>query len=249
MSIERGHIEEQRAEDARPAEPADAERKADDLDSTSDQARPDAAAEPSPAELKAQTASDAPSDDDVQREPEGRHDIPGTERFEETGAKVAERLSSERWEQADLADRESIAHETHDVIREEYGLPPGELQVTDLEDGVDGEYDPAKRSVSIDRSTLEGDRPDRMLDTIAHENRHDVQQRIMDGDMEHPHGGFGARETELWGKGADDYGNSGLFADYAYNPLETDARAAGSGVVNGWLRVELDRARGEGDPS
>lgn len=234
-----------------PADGGGAERKADDL---GDSVRPErTSSEPTRAEVKADLASrDA---DAIARAeprdstPETRGELPGADRFEGVGNRVAETVTADRWSEADRTGREAIAHEVNDLVRDEYGLPPQEARIESLADdlgpGTLGAYDPQDRSVRIDESLLEHDRPDELISTIAHENRHDVQQRIMDGDMQHPHGDFGRRETEIWSGAARDYGSSGLFADYAYNALETDARAAGSGVANGWLGAELDRARGE----
>lgn len=184
--------------------------------------------EAKPAELR-----DTPADE--------RREIPGREDFDSVGRDLPDVAPRADWEAEDQEGRERLARSIHDHVRAGYGLEPRDLVVSDgMPENVRGAFSPETGDVAINRTLLDNDDPEETIRTIGHENRHALQEEVMRGDRENPSGSD--RETEIWqGAGADYDGGDFEGRGYAYNALETDARAAGDGVVIGYLHGELSK--------
>lgn len=137
------------------------------------------------------------------------------------------------WRSASLAEREQMAQAAHGYIRGGFGLDPGPLRLAhDMPDWQLGEFDPHSKVVSVNARLLEADDPTTLLGTIAHENRHAVQQERIDGHQAVPYGDLvGEREVDIWKEAGCQYGHH-VYVDYLYNALEVDAREAGASLVD-----------------
>jgi hypothetical protein len=154
----------------------------------------------------------------------------------DAGHRLYDRMSPERWREAEPGERTRFAHEAHAHIREAYGLKPNELSVSStLGDEVLGEFDPGDGRVSVNESLLSADDPKELIDTIAHENEHALQDEIVEGRKQHPLGDLGKAEVELWRDGDRAYDPIDLVGKgYGYNPLEVDANNAARHVIDGY---------------
>lgn len=175
--------------------------------------------------------------------PDQRSEIPGREDFDSVGRGLADKAPRTEWEAEDLEGRERMARSIHDHVRAGYGLGPRELSVSgDMDENVHGAFTPESGDVAINRRLLESGDPEEVIRTLGHENRHALQEEVIQGERESPSGSD--IESGIWRNAGTEY-DGGDFEGrgYAYNPLETDARAAGDGVVIGYLHGELGKRR------
>src|SRR5438309_6458358 len=149
------------------------------------------------------------------------------------GRGLRQRFQPDAWRSASPAQREQMAQTAHAYMRGAFGLRPNPLRLApDMPDYQLGEFDPHAKVVSVNARLLEADDPTTLLATIAHENRHAVQQERVDGHQAVPYGDrVGEREVNIWKEAGCRYGPQ-VYVDYLYNALEVDAREAGSSLVD-----------------
>ena len=137
------------------------------------------------------------------------------------------------WQRAGLEGREQMAQVAHDYIRERYDLAPQPLHLArDWPEGLHGDFDPLHKQVTVNAGLLRRDDPTSLLNTLAHENRHGVQQERIEGNQPVPYEDrIGRTEVDAWAVDGQKY-NRDVFVQYHYNTLEVDAREAASSVVN-----------------
>jgi len=172
----------------------------------------------------------------------GAAELPGLEDFVLVGARVAAEVPQTAWSQArgDPEERERLARMMHAAVREAWGLPLSDaLEFQDLGPTLRGAFSLTDGSLRIAEWLLDRDDPSDVLQTLAHENRHDMQRLMLAGRLSHPGGVAGQRELDLWKRGLAEY-RPGEVEGYVYNPVETDARAAASGVVTGYWRATAE---------
>ena len=135
------------------------------------------------------------------------------------------------WTNADTDTRKDMLDAANDRIREEYGLPGGDVNYrSDLGEGVFGEYDPATGNISLNSSLLEDSNTDEAIKTLAHENFHDYQQQAIDGNSSDP---YAQSRVGDWSQGQSNY-DSNDFTAYMLNPLEADSFAVEQAVFRGY---------------
>jgi hypothetical protein len=185
---------------------------------------------------------DAPGPDEAEDETGDAEDASAFEALYEEGRALHDRIPLDRWTEANLHDRAELAQEVHTHIRDRYGLSPAELRVdSEMEDGVYGAFDPDTGHVILNQAVLSEDRPSELIDTLAHENRHALQEEIRSGRTSHPLGELGKGEIEEWRKGALAYDAADLRGPgYGYNALEVDAYKAGSQMAIGYRDALID---------
>jgi hypothetical protein len=159
------------------------------------------------------------------------------------------------WRRADVATRALIARTIHLWIREEYCLPARPLVfANDWAQDVWGDFQPETKHVRMSPRVLLRDDPTTLLDTLAHENRHAVQYELVE-ELE-LHGGVSPNaalrpevdwvEVSWWRDATRRYRPYRIdhWKPYFYNPLEVDAREAGSNLVDKgfWLADRVRRA-------
>jgi hypothetical protein len=161
------------------------------------------------------------------------------------------------WRAADLARREELARGLHRWIRDEYGLPDRDLVfANEWEKEVWGDFQPETKDVRISPRVLLQDDPTTLLDTLAHENRHAVQYELVE-QLEHDGGGPAAAlradvdwvEVTWWREATHSYlpYRTDHWKPYFYNPLEVDAREAGTNLVDrGYWAADRARRQGAG---
>lgn len=137
------------------------------------------------------------------------------------------------WQRASLEGREQMAQVAHDYIRERYDLVPQPLHLArDWPEGLHGDFDPLHKQVTVNAGLLRRDDPSSLLNTLAHENRHAVQQERIEGNQAVPYEDrIGRTEVDAWAVDGQKY-NRDVFVQYHYNTLEVDAREAASSVVD-----------------
>jgi hypothetical protein len=159
------------------------------------------------------------------------------------------------WQRTDLSRRELLARSLHRWIREEYGLVPRPLVfANEWGQEVWGDFQPETKDVRVSPRVLLQDDPTALLDTLAHENRHAVQYDLVEelerhrdrGREEHLRSEVDWVEVSWWRDATRSYlpYRTDHWKPYFYNPLEVDAREAGSNLVDRgfWF---ADRARRE----
>ena len=146
-------------------------------------------------------------------------DRPGRAVARECGSRLAERLSTKEWRDANLEQRRQVAREFDRVIALRLGTqtPPVEFdhQMDDL-----GGFDPATRRITLRADLLESDDPTQLVMTLAHEQRHGWQQQVIDGHLDHPDGPSAAERLRA---GEATYARDQRnFRRYIRNELERD---------------------------
>lgn len=173
------------------------------------------------------------------------------ERYEETGRELHEQVRPEQWKESDFEERAELAREMHGQIRDRYGLDPQELTISsELGDRDSGCCHPTTGEVTVNESLLSSDRPEQMIETLAHENRHSLQVEVLSGRREHPHGDVGAAQIQDWRRGEEKYDADFDSPDfegegYLKNPLELDARDAEKRVARGYRNARTEEYREE----
>ena len=160
----------------------------------------------------------------------------------ELGRQMRDWLDPDAWAAADLDTRIQYAIDAHGWIRSSFGEPPKPLLFEDLPSGVTGGFDPRTGEVLADPDVLlEGD-PLELLKTLAHENRHDLQDRaVRAARQQRDETGSPTTDPEVqtWVEAEDTY-TVNDHHQYRYNAMEVDARAAESALERGFLRRHLE---------
>jgi hypothetical protein len=172
--------------------------------------------------------------------------------LQELGRRLVDVIDPDRWREADIPERMLLAQRAHAAIREAYGLPAIPLMYDmGLPPQVAGRFDATSGQVSINANLLDDDLPGELLDTLAHENHHAVQTRLVEelGDTEQ--GAANPQEwsaARRWASAWNEYDLNDTRA-YFNNDLEKDARRAGLQVAgNGYWRAYVERMATSGQP-
>ena len=136
------------------------------------------------------------------------------------GESASQYLEPEQWRAADFESRMTALRAAEEVLTTELSLQPAPAMVDlSLNDRTLGWSDGERVGIAI--STLEADTPTDMLETLAHEYRHQWQQKVISGELTHPAGEAG-RMSLLEGQATyQEYD----FDAYVDNALELDAEA------------------------
>jgi len=158
------------------------------------------------------------------------------------GRGLRRRFDPGAWRRATLPDREDMAQAAHACIRKGYGLDRTPLRFAhDWPGFMLGDFNPRTKEVTVNADLLKSDDPTPLLDAVAHENRHAVQQERMEGRQAIPYGDqVGHAEVDAWRAAARTYTQS-EYVDYHYNALEVDAREAATSLVDEGFWVEHRR--------
>jgi hypothetical protein len=158
------------------------------------------------------------------------------------GRALRQHFDPDVWRNEPAATRAQRAQAVHAYIRHSYGLEPRDVCFHEgWPDYLLGDFSADTGEVRINADLLARDDPYPLLETLAHENRHAVQQQRMDGRLEIPYlDRVGTREVDIWIEATRRYGDSDYMA-YHYNPLELDAREASEAVVKDGFRREHER--------
>ena len=158
-------------------------------------------------------------------------DVSSSAQAARCGERAAQIFSPDQWRVADLSSRLSDFRTAEQVITDELSverapavLDPGLTSEQDTMGWSDGER------VVVAAWTVEADTPTDMLETLAHEYRHQWQQKVIDGDLVHPDG-EAARAALADGKATYQTYD---FDAYVDNALELDAEAFALTVSRGY---------------
>jgi hypothetical protein len=174
----------------------------------------------------------------------------GDAELEEVGRELVEVLDPEAWARADLPERMRMAQHAHAHIQDAYGLDSAPLLYDmNLPGPVAGRFDPGTGMVSVNPALLEDDHPGELLDTLAHESRHQVQVALVeelreaDGDRA-PREGVDWAAVERFGDAMTRY-DANDAAAYHASEVEVDARRAGLQLAgNGYWRAYMESLEG-----
>ncbi|MCX6056703.1 MAG: hypothetical protein NTW69_00915 [Chloroflexi bacterium] len=133
-------------------------------------------------------------------------------------------------------DKLNYLNEHQRKIAEKYGFDPMTITAEDLDDSNgDSRGENRGNLMVIDVDNLNNDDPWRVLETVAHESRHEYQEHIVDqyrADGTIPEGMTG-KQIEAWGKNFKDYKEPGDdFESYWGQAVESDARNFGDEYMN-----------------
>jgi len=170
------------------------------------------------------------------------YEIAGLEDFEGLGADIATIVPPDEWLTADEPTRRMLAQWVQDLIRWWWALDGSVLVFADLAPGTHGRYELLDDEVTVSSLLVLEDDPSSLLATLAHENRHAVQNAIVAGVLPYPHGSEAASEVDMWREADATYDPEDLVA-YMYSPVETDARAAEAGVQIGYWKHAYEVVR------
>lgn len=166
------------------------------------------------------------------------------------------------WENMSDEERRAVIEEIAEQRARDAGIDDFEVRIEDLEDqdgdGTDddpstdshGSWSEDDRVLRIDENDL--DDPS-IIGTVAHEVRHAEQHKAVDGlpwwwweDYEGPPG-VSQEQAEEWEENFDDYKTSDDdgFDAYHDQPVERDAREAGSDYLDDLDKDELEKIREE----
>jgi hypothetical protein len=158
------------------------------------------------------------------------------------GRGLRQRFHPDAWRRATLAQREDMARAAHAHMRKGFGLDPKWLQVADGWPAfLHGHFDPRTKEISVNARLLKADDPTALLEALAHENRHAVQQERMEGRQPIPYiEDTGRGEVDTWITATGNYTQT-EYVDYHYNALEVDAREAATSVIDAGFWAEHRR--------
>jgi hypothetical protein len=158
------------------------------------------------------------------------------------GRGLRQRFDPGVWRQATLTQREDMARAAHAYIREGYGLDQRPLQLArSWPRFLLGDFNTRTKDVTVNATLLKAHDPTAMLDALAHENRHAVQQERMQGRQPIPYSEHvGRHEVDAWIAATGTY-TQDQYVEYHYNALEVDAREAASSLVDEGFWVEHRR--------
>lgn len=174
--------------------------------------------------------------------------------YAEIGRGLSDVIPLERWEHADRNERAELAREAHAHIREQYGLKPNDFDVSsELPDHVRGKFYPETGRIRVNEKLLADEEPYQLIETLAHENRHAIQERALSGGLAPDGEPFDSRYVETLQHGKETYDPADFYGPgYLFNSLETDARDAGQRVSGGYKEGVIEDLRatspGPGSP-
>lgn len=161
----------------------------------------------------------------------------------ELGRNLRDWLDPRAWEEADVRERLRLTIRAHDTIRQAYGAEPKLLIFEQLPQDVLGEFDPKTGDVVIDPDLLFEDDPLEVLKPLAHENRHDVQNRIIEEHRQQRESLDPDAEVRIWDEAKTNY-TTKKPKRYHYNALEVDAREAETELERGFMRRDNEHLSG-----
>jgi uncharacterized protein YukE len=137
------------------------------------------------------------------------------------------------WSKLSQVDKIAYLRYQYQKIARQNGLTPVEFKVEDLPDskGVDQRGVYREDEIVIDIDNLQSDNPWRLIETMAHETRHQFQKQTVERYASTGQVPEGCTEEQVkaWAENAGNYrdGNND-FEAYWTQPLEQDAREYGS---------------------
>lgn len=158
-------------------------------------------------------------------------------RAAECGRKLAEEGLDQQWREGDFGARLDAKADIAEAARESLDVAPAQVMVEDLPRTLAG-YSRGE-VIGVGAWTLEEPAPEEIVKTIAHEYRHQWQDAVIRGDVEHPLGEAG---QEFLTEGERTYAADldDTSGRYSRNPRELDAEAFAIKTweeYNQWLKI------------
>jgi uncharacterized protein YukE len=168
-----------------------------------------------------------------------------------------ETMFKDLWNNLTPEQRQQMMEDFQKALVDKYGHPGVELKVNDLVDppgqdalGVTTRYSNGKTTITIDLTNVENDDPLHVLDTVAHENRHVMQQYWVDHPDKAP-ADVTKEQIDAWRENFKNYHDpaNGMKA-YQDQPVEADARSFADDFLQDYFASSDDFAaflKGSGD--
>jgi hypothetical protein len=145
----------------------------------------------------------------------------------------------EWWKTLTTDDKKQYLQSLYERICKLLGIEPVPLSFPQLDDpkGGDllGSFNEVDKDIRIDVDNLEGDSPFSLIDTIAHETRHQFQNNTVRVYEQTGHlpDGVSVIDVNVWKFNEDHYITYQKWPDgYSHQPIETDAQNYGADFVN-----------------
>lgn len=180
--------------------------------------------------------SDWTNDSADRDEPASDHLDEGTRtRLVDAATDLRERLPPDRWEGSDRAGRAEMLGDVQGSVCRGLDTDATQLSIDeDLQPNQDGWSNSDTGEVGINHRLLDEADPTETIKTIAHEYRHNWQQEVIRGEIEHPLGPE-AREELIEADRNYERDREDLVS-YMNNPLEKDAEAVAELFVRAYQR-------------
>jgi uncharacterized protein YukE len=159
------------------------------------------------------------------------------------------RTLKEKWKDMDLKARKKWLEDWYKELCEKLGIPPVDFKIVDL---YDPEGKDAKgvfrwglifglfRSMTIDIDNVKGNDPVDVLDTIAHETRHQFQHYLVENPDKRPPD-VSLEQIKQWKENFKNYINpEDDFESYRKQPVEQDARDSSKKAVDEYLSGNVE---------
>ncbi len=155
-----------------------------------------------------------------------------------------------KWTDMLLEERNQWLEDWYKNLCKKYGITPVDFKVKDLPDPEDGDYRGKYSkgfifglfsSLTVDVDNVKGDDPFQVIETVAHESRHQYQHYLVDHPEKHPPD-ISEEQINSWKENFDNY-KSGEddFEAYWNQPVEADARQAGKLGVREYIESGVEK--------
>ena len=141
------------------------------------------------------------------------------------------------WKDQSTEEKEAFLREQYGKITKKLGLDPIEMKVIQIEDlqGGDSRGYYNGKGIYIDIDNLESDKPWDLINTLAHETRHQYQFHVVENYLETGQlpDDVSVETVNSWQENIDNYVSADDdFEGYYGQPIETDARDFGGKYSN-----------------
>lgn len=154
----------------------------------------------------------------------------------ETGLLMAHALYTREWAAKSTLDREDVLDNLVKVSTEVQGTGPSALLIAREADLRHGGWS-NRHAMAVAEHVIENEDPRQLIEVVAHESRHQWQDAVIGGEIEHPRG---ASERLALADARDNYLNPEMDLEkYLLNRLELDAEAFARTVVQAFEVEDL----------
>jgi hypothetical protein len=154
-----------------------------------------------------------------------------------------------KWEKMTFDERKTWLKDYYKNLCAELGMAPVKFKVEDLKDpkGKDwlGVYSPGIifglfRSMTVDIDNVKGNDPFTILDTVAHETRHQYQHYLVEHPDQRP-ADISEDQIKAWKENFDNYKRAeDDFEAYRNQPVEKDAREFGEKAMQAYVESRAE---------
>jgi hypothetical protein len=167
--------------------------------------------------------------------------VPGSSIVSDISLKLSKQSFKNDWSKMNLEDRKAWLEKWYKSLCDKFGIPYADFRVEDLQDPANGDLKGvhksgfwifSKESITIDTDNVFGDDPSPILETVAHETRHSMQEYYIDHPDQRPEN-ISDDQLKVWEENKNNYHRpEDDFEAYYKQPVEQDARDFGDKTVD-----------------